>query len=143
MVRSGTKLWSPIGLKIGERVKGNPPAIAHEDDSVRRSHAAYRAERLRNILPQVQPKMDAPRHQSFPLNSITSYDRWREEATLGRAIRACRYDERHVVRKRSSHKVTADGLFVDSEGSVKLSAAAAGHRWTEPRQKMLIAKYAN
>jgi hypothetical protein len=116
VVRSRTKLWPPIGLKIGERVEGNPPAIAHEDDSVGRSHAAYRAERLRNVLPQVQPKMDAPRHQSFPLNPITPDDRWREEATMGRAIRAYRYDECHVVRKRPSHEVTADRLFVDSEG---------------------------
>ena len=90
-----------------------------------RSHAAHRAERLRNVLPQVQPKMDAPRHQAFPLNSITPDDRWREEATLGRAIRACRYDEHHVVRKRPSHEVTADRLFINSEGGMKLSAAAA------------------
>jgi hypothetical protein len=41
-------------MKIGERVKGNRPAIAHEDDSVRRSHAAYRSERLPNVLAQVQ-----------------------------------------------------------------------------------------
>ncbi len=69
--------------------------------------------------------MDAPRHQSFPFNLITSDDRWREEAPLGRAIRAYRYDEHHVVRKRPSHEVSADRLFVNSEGSMKLSAAAA------------------
>jgi hypothetical protein len=69
--------------------------------------------------------MDAPRHQSLPLNSITSHDRWREETALGRAIGAYRYDERHVVRKRPSHEVTADRLFVNSEGGMKLSAAVA------------------
>src|SRR5271163_2639193 len=56
VVRSGTKVWPPIGMKIGERVKGNPTAIAHEDDSVRRSHAAYRSERLPNVLPRYSRK---------------------------------------------------------------------------------------
>jgi len=82
--------------------------------------------------------MDASRHQSFPLNPTTVDDCWREEVTLGRAIRAYRYDERHVVRKRSSHEVMADRLFVDSEGGMKvwllgyMSAMAIFHQLTIP-----------
>ena len=60
----------------------------------------------------------------FPFNPIPRTTAGEKKLPSGRAIRAYRYDEHHVV-ETACHKVTADRLFVDSEGSMKLSAAAA------------------